>query len=122
MSNSKIIFENSIPDRTGFSLPPCDVPQKAMEETIPSELLRSLPVKLPELSEPQVVRHFINLSTKNHHVDKDFYPLGSCTMKYNPKINDAMASLPGFSNIHPNQPEDSIQGALHIIYTITYQC
>jgi glycine dehydrogenase subunit 2 len=81
-------------------------------------LIRAVPAALPQVSEPQVARHFINLSTKNHHVDKDFYPLGSCTMKYNPKINDAAASFPGFGALHPRQREDHIQGALELTYEL----
>ncbi len=112
MPENKIIFEKSSPGRLGVSLPESDVPEKPLIDAISAELLRNTPVNLPEVTEPQVVRHYINLSTKNHHVDKDFYPLGSCTMKYNPKINDAMSALPGFAGIHPNQPEESVQGAL----------
>ena len=118
MPENKIIFEKSSPGRWGVSLPESDVPEKPLIDAISMELLRNTPVNLPEVTEPQVVRHYINLSTKNHHVDKDFYPLGSCTMKYNPKINDAMSALPGFSGIHPNQPEESVQGALHILYEL----
>jgi len=80
--------------------------------------LRQIPAELPEITEPEVVRHFVNLSTKNHHVDKDFYPLGSCTMKYNPKINDVIASMPGFAGLHPDQPEESVQGALQLMYEL----
>ena len=116
MPENKIIFEKSAPGRWGVSLPESDVPEKPLIDTISTKLLRDTPANLPEVTESQVMRHYINLSTKNHHVDKDFYPLGSCTMKYNPKINDAMAVLPGFSGIHPNQPEESVQGALHILY------
>ena len=118
MSENKIIFEKSSPGRWGVSLPTSDVPEKLLSDTISPDLLRGKPANLPEVTEPQVIRHYVNLSIKNHHVDKDFYPLGSCTMKYNPKINDAMSILPGFSNIHPNQPDESIQGALHIQYEL----
>ena len=116
MPENKIIFEKSAPGRWGVSLPASDVPEKPLIDAISTKLLRDSPANLPEVTESQVMRHYINLSTKNHHVDKDFYPLGSCTMKYNPKINDAMSALPGFSGIHPNQPEESVQGALHILY------
>ena len=116
MPENQIIFEKSAPGRWGVSLPESDVPEKPLKDAISAELLRETPINLPEVTEPQVLRHYVNLSTKNHHVDKDFYPLGSCTMKYNPKINDAMSVLPGFSGIHPNQPEESVQGALHILY------
>ena len=115
MSDSRVIFEKSVKGRMGVSLPNADVPETAITETISPELLRDTPANLPEVSEPQVVRHYVNLSVKNHHVDRDLYPLGSCTMKYNPKINDALASLQGFTDIHPDQSPEKVQGALHII-------
>jgi len=118
MSDSRVIFEKSIKGRTGIAMPKLDVHEISLSDSIPPELLREIPANLPEVSEPQVVRHYVNLSVKNHHVDKDLYPLGSCTMKYNPKINDALASLPGFVNIHPNQPVKNVQGALHIMYEL----
>ena len=120
MSDSRVIFEKSVKGRKGASLPKSDVPKVTLSDSISPDLLRSKPANLPEVSEPQVVRHYVNLSVKNHHVDRDFYPLGSCTMKYNPKINDALASLPGFTNIHPNQPTEKVQGALHIIYELEH--
>ena len=109
MSDTKVIFEKSVKGRMGASLPKLDVPKVKFSDIIPQDLLREKMANLPEVSEPQVVRHYVNLSTKNHHVDKDFYPLGSCTMKYNPKINDALASLPGFKDIHPEQPAETVQ-------------
>ena len=118
MSDSRVIFEKSVKGRMGVALPKSDVPEISLADSISPELLRKSPAKLPEVSEPQVVRHYVNLSIKNHHVDKDFYPLGSCTMKYNPKINDALATLSGFANIHPHQPVENIQGALHIMFEL----
>jgi len=118
MSDSRVIFEKSVKGRMGVALPKSDVPEISLADSISPELLRKSPAKLPEVSEPQVVRHYVNLSIKNHHVDKDFYPLGSCTMKYNPKINDALASLSGFANIHPHQPVENVQGALHIMFEL----
>jgi len=118
MSDSRVIFEKSVKDRMGIAIPKLDVPEISLSDSISPELLRETPANLPEVSEPQVVRHYVNLSVKNHHVDKDLYPLGSCTMKYNPKINDALASLPGFANIHPHQPVENVQGALHIMYEL----
>ena len=118
MSDSRVIFEKSVKGRMGIAMPTLDVPKVLFSDSIPPELLRETPANLPEVSEPQVVRHYVNLSVKNHHVDKDLYPLGSCTMKYNPKINDALASLPGFANIHPHQPVKNVQGALHIMYEL----
>ena len=78
--------------------------------------LAAAPPALPELSEPQVVRHFANLSQLNMSVDTHFYPLGSCTMKYNPKRNERVARMPGFSDLHPYQPEDTLQGMLQLLY------
>ena len=118
MSDSRVIFEKSVKGRMGVSLPNNDVPETPITDTISPELLRDTPANLPEVSEPQVVRHYVNLSVKNHHVDRDFYPLGSCTMKYNPKINEALASLQGFTDIHPDQSPEKVQGALHIIYEL----
>ena len=118
MSDSRVIFEKSVKGRIGVSLPESDVPEIPFTNTISPELLRDIPAELPEVSEPQVVRHYVNLSVKNHHIDRDFYPLGSCTMKYNPKINDALASLPGFTKIHPDQHSETVQGALHIMYEL----
>ncbi len=82
---------------------------------LPQEYLREGPIGLPEVSEPQVARHYVGLSVKNHHVDKDLFPLGSCTMKYNPKINEDVAAFPGFSGLHPEQSEDDVQGALEVM-------
>ena len=118
MSDSRVIFEKSVKGRMGIAIPTLDVPEVSLSDSIPPVLLRETPGNLPEVSEPQVVRHYVNLSVKNHHVDKDLYPLGSCTMKYNPKINDALASMPGFANIHPYQLVKNVQGTLHIIYEL----
>lgn len=95
-----------------------DVESKDIEELIPRHYLRSLPAALPELSESEVVRHFVRLSTMNHHIDKGFYPLGSCTMKYNPKVNELTAALPGMREIHPLQPEEMSQGVLRLMYEL----
>jgi len=111
-----LIFDRSVTGRVGISLPRSDVPQTEPAEVLPTHLVRKIPAQLPEVSEPEVVRHFISLSTRNHHVDKDLYPLGSCTMKYNPKMNDALAALPGFSGLHPGQSEAGCQGALALMY------
>ena len=109
-----LIFEISKPKRKGYTLPERDVPELKMSELH----RRNTPAELPEVSEPQIMRHFVNLSVANHHVDKDFYPLGSCTMKYNPKINEETARLDGFTNIHPLQPERTVQGALKLMYDL----
>ena len=109
------LFELSRPGRVGVALPASDVPESPLGELLPGVALRA-DVPLPELSEPDVVRHFTRLSTLNYHVDKGFYPLGSCTMKYNPKINDQAVNMPGFARIHPYQPEETVQGALEVLY------
>jgi glycine dehydrogenase subunit 2 len=85
---------------------------------IPKELLRKSPPELPEVSEPEIVRHFVNLSVMNHHVDRDLYPLGSCTMKYNPKVGEEVATYEGFVGLHPLLPADLVQGALQVIYDL----
>lgn len=113
-----LIFEISKPGRRAYSLPPCDVPAAAPETLVPSKLLRDAPARLPEVSEVDVVRHYTELSRRNFGVDNGFYPLGSCTMKYNPKINEDAARLDGFAHIHPYQPEESMQGALELLYTL----
>jgi len=110
-----LIFERSHPGTRGTLLSALDVPARGLEALVPQDLARQAPLGLPEVSEPVVVRHFTNLSYLNHHVDKDFYPLGSCTMKYNPKVNDRMAALPGFSLLHPMTPVEGVQGALALI-------
>lgn len=109
----KVIYDKSSPGRRGVRFPISDVPQK----DIPKELLRK-DLPLPELSELEVIRHFTKLSQLNHGVDTGFYPLGSCTMKYNPKVNEKAARLAGFANVHPLQPEETVQGALHLMYQL----
>lgn len=117
MRKSKaLLFEMSRPGRQGYSLPSNDVPEKSLDELLPKKVQRSEPLELPELSEVGVVRHYTELSTRNFGVDTGFYPLGSCTMKYNPKINEEAATLPGFAFMHPCQPEETTQGALELLY------
>lgn len=117
----KLIFEASKEGRKAYSLPKNDVNELPLDTLIPSEFLSNKEVNLPEVSEVDVVRHFTNLSNKNYGVDTGFYPLGSCTMKYNPKINEDIAALPGFADIHPYQPEETVQGALELIYNLDKQ-
>ncbi|MGC9522570.1 MAG: aminomethyl-transferring glycine dehydrogenase subunit GcvPB [Anaerolineae bacterium] len=105
------IYELSSPGRQGTQLPALDVPQAELPDDLAREAL-----PLPELSEIDVVRHFTRLSQLNYAIDKGIYPLGSCTMKYNPKINEETARLPGFAGAHPHQPEGTVQGALQLIY------
>jgi len=113
-----LIFEKSVPGRKGYSLPDLDVPEVPMGELLPAQLQRKDPPHLPEVSEVDVVRHFTNLSRDNYGVDQGFYPLGSCTMKYNPKVNEDVARYPGVSMIHPLQPEEQVQGALQLLYEL----
>jgi glycine dehydrogenase subunit 2 len=114
----KLIFEISKKGRKAYSLPALDVPLKDINEIIPEQLVRNDDLLLPEVSEPDVIRHFTNLSRLNYGVDSGFYPLGSCTMKYNPKINEDMCRLNGFSRVHPSQPEETVQGCLELIYSL----
>ncbi|MGZ9584530.1 aminomethyl-transferring glycine dehydrogenase subunit GcvPB [Paenibacillus marinisediminis] len=116
--DKKLVFEMSRPGRVAYSLPSCDVPEQDLGELIPAVLLRSEPAELPELYEVDVIRHYTELSRRNFGIDNGFYPLGSCTMKYNPKINEDTARFTGFAKIHPYQPESSIQGALEMMYTL----
>ncbi|MFH1559824.1 MAG: aminomethyl-transferring glycine dehydrogenase subunit GcvPB [Chloroflexota bacterium] len=110
----RLLMDRSVRGRVGASLPPLDVPPQPLP---PEDLLRD-DLALPEVSEGEVVRYFTGLSQMNFSVDTNFYPLGSCTMKYSPKINDEMAQLPGFSQIHPLQPEETVQGALKLAYQL----
>ncbi|MCM0648019.1 aminomethyl-transferring glycine dehydrogenase subunit GcvPB [Clostridium swellfunianum] len=115
---NKLIFDLSKEGRKAYTLPSCDVPEIDGEDLIPEEFLRKKPLELPEVSEVDVIRHYTLLSNKNYGVDSGFYPLGSCTMKYNPKINEDMASNPRFANVHPYQPERTTQGALELMYSL----
>ena len=110
------LFEISKPGRRAARLPACDVPSQSLDSLLPATALAESPPALPELSEPQVVRHFTNLSTLNMSIDTHFYPLGSCTMKYNPKRNERLASLMGLSGLHPYQSTESLQGILELLY------
>ncbi|APC83851.1 aminomethyl-transferring glycine dehydrogenase subunit GcvPB [Clostridium botulinum] len=115
---NKVIFELSSEGRKGYRLPNLDVPEVELSKLLPKNLLREDEIDLPEVSEVDVVRHYTALSNKNYTVDNGFYPLGSCTMKYNPKINEDMVALSGFSKIHPLQDENISQGALELMYDL----
>ena len=106
----KLIFEKSKPGRRASSLPRHDLPVP----DLPDELRRAEPPRLPELAEPEVVRHFSELATRTFGIDTGFYPLGSCTMKHNPRVNERVVALPGFRDLHPLQEEDGAQGALEL--------
>ena len=114
----KLVFELSSPGRVGFSLPEADVPGAAVDELIPKKFLRGDAPRLPEVSEFDVVRHYSRLSRMNYGVDTHFYPLGSCTMKYNPKLNEDMARLAGFARLHPLVRDEDAQGALELMYDL----
>ena len=110
----KLLFERSRAGRGSTLLPPCDVPAVEFD----SSLLRSAAPKLPEISEIDLGRHYTELAKQTHGVNDGFYPLGSCTMKYNPRVNEEMAALPGFTSLHPCQPLETVQGSLEVLYTI----
>jgi glycine dehydrogenase subunit 2 len=114
----KLIFDISKNGRRGHYLPACDVPELPVSRLLGEKNLRKKDADLPQVAENEVVRHYTALSVLNHHVDKALYPLGSCTMKYNPKINEKLAALPSFANLHPDQPVTEVQGALQIMYEL----
>jgi len=118
MSVESLIFEKGAAGRRAATLPAMDVPTESLEALLPGSLLRETPAALPEVSEIEVVRHYTHLSQRNFSVDTGFYPLGSCTMKYNPKVNEDMAVLPGFARIHPLQPDSTVQGAIQLMYEL----
>ncbi len=118
MRSRKTIFEESREGRRAYTLPSLDVPAASPDAVLPPGLIRREAPELPEVSEPDIARHFVNLSVLNHHVDRDLYPLGSCTMKYNPKVGEDVANLRGFSELHPLLPEGLVQGALRLTYEL----
>lgn len=115
---NKLIFELSKTGRKAYKLPELDVEDKDISEFFPENFINENPLTLPEVNEVEVVRHYTNLSDKNHGLDTGFYPLGSCTMKYNPKINEDTARFDGFANVHPRQREDCTQGSLQLMYEL----
>ena len=110
----RTLMERSVSGRVGANLPDLDVPR---QPTLDPDLLRDQ-LRMPEITEPEAVRYFTLLSHLNFSIDTNFYPLGSCTMKYNPKVNDEMAFLPGFAALHPRQPPETVQGALKLLHTL----
>jgi glycine dehydrogenase subunit 2 len=117
LHTSRPIFEQGSPGRSGASLPPLDVPA-VDEKQLFGSLARSEGAQLPEVSEVEVTRHFTRLSRWNYAIDIGLYPLGSCTMKYNPKVNERVARMPGFAGVHPLQPESSLEGALELMWRL----
>src|SRR3954451_5584314 len=114
--STALLFEMSHPGRRCHLLPECDVPAPAVDEILPAATRSDEPPPLPEVGEIDLVRHFVNLSTKNMSIDTNFYPLGSCTMKYNPKRHERLAALPGLAELHPMQEEDTSQGMLELLF------
>ena len=113
---TQTIFEKSVEGRRAFVAPELDVPRD--DDALPERFRRAEPPKLPEISEPEIVRHYTMLSTKNFHVDRGFYPLGSCTMKHNPKLHERVAALPGHARLHPLQAPARAQGALQLMWEL----
>ena len=114
------IYERSVPGRRAAVIPDAGVPEAdlALDELIPAKLLRSKPAELPEIAEPEIVRHYNRVSRRNFDLDSGFYPLGSCTMKHNPRINERVAALPGHARLHPAQNPERAQGALELMWNL----
>ncbi|MCB0860280.1 MAG: aminomethyl-transferring glycine dehydrogenase subunit GcvPB [Solirubrobacterales bacterium] len=117
---ARTIYEKSVPGRRAAQLPPLGegIEETPIEELIPANLLREKPAELPETSEPEIIRHYNRLSRRNFDLDTGFYPLGSCTMKYNPRLNERVAALPGHSKLHPATDPADAQGALQLMYLL----
>jgi glycine dehydrogenase subunit 2 len=115
---TQLLFELSHAGRRGATFPACDVPERPLAELLPADALADAPPPLPEVTEPDVIRHFVNLSTLNMSVDTHFYPLGSCTMKYNPKRHERLSRLPGLADLHPHADESQSQGMLQILFEL----
>jgi glycine dehydrogenase subunit 2 len=118
VSDKLLIYEKSVPGRIGYTLPNLTTSEKEVLSQIPAKYLRQSEAALPEATEGEVMRHFVGLSVKNHHIDKGFYPLGSCTMKYNPKRNERAGSDAGLVDLHPYQPDETVQGLLELLYRL----
>ncbi len=118
MEKDKLIFDKGRKGRIGVSLPECDIKEINISEHLPGHLIRKDIKDMPSLNELEVIRHYTKLSQRNFSIDTNFYPLGSCTMKYNPKVHEKIASFSGFTDIHPLQSEDTVQGALEIIWKL----
>ena len=117
--NEALIFERSQPGRIGYRLPPLDVDEQPIGEIVPQEFLRDDDLEgVPEVSEVDVIRHFVRMSTWNYSIDQGMYPLGSCTMKYNSRLNEKVARIPGFAGLHPLSEAEDAQGALEVIYEL----
>jgi glycine dehydrogenase subunit 2 len=115
---ARTVFQKGAPGRRAFTCPAIDVPVADREELLPGALRRSEPPRLPELSEPEIVRHYVGLSKRNFDLDSGFYPLGSCTMKHNPRLHERVAALAGHSRLHPLQDDAHAQGALELMWNL----
>jgi glycine dehydrogenase subunit 2 len=115
---TQTIFQKSKEGRRAFTPPRLDVPEVPIEDLLPAKARRSDPAQLPEIAEPEIVRHYNGLSKKNFDLDTGFYPLGSCTMKHNPKVNERVAALPGHARLHPAQDPEYAQGALELMFRL----
>ena len=118
MSETLTIFEKGRAGRRAFVAPRLDVPEQPKDELLPARFQRAAAPRLPEVSEPEIVRHYVNLSKRNFDLDSGFYPLGSCTMKHNPKLNERVAALPGNARLHPFQRPERAQGALQLMWEL----
>ena len=114
--STELLFELSHAGRRTHRLPACDVPAPDITALLPASALADAPPPLPEVGEIDLIRHFVNLSTRNMSIDTNFYPLGSCTMKYNPKRHERLSALPGLANLHPLQSDESCQGMLELLW------
>ncbi|HEV3323332.1 MAG TPA: aminomethyl-transferring glycine dehydrogenase subunit GcvPB [Solirubrobacteraceae bacterium] len=118
MTDTPTVFERGAPGRRAFQCPELDVPAVDPEQLLPARLRRAAPARLPELSEPEIVRHYVRLSKRNFDLDSGFYPLGSCTMKHNPRLHERVAALPGHARLHPLQDPARAQGALELMWNL----
>src|ERR1700677_3922726 len=112
------IFQKGAPGRRAFVCPELDVPAVDVSQLLPQRFRRSEPPRLPEVSEPEIVRHYVGISKRNFDLDSGFYPLGSCTMKHNPRLHERVAALPGHARLHPLQDPERAQGALELMWNL----
>ncbi|HWD10761.1 MAG TPA: aminomethyl-transferring glycine dehydrogenase subunit GcvPB [Solirubrobacteraceae bacterium] len=115
---ARTIFQKGAPGRRAFQCPPSEVPAVDAETLLPASFRRAAPPRLPEVSEPEIVRHYVGISKRNFDLDSGFYPLGSCTMKHNPRLHERVAALPGHARLHPLQDPDRAQGALELMWNL----